>query len=141
MRRKEADELQGKGEAYPEDLRYSDEHEWVRWADGEAVVGITHHAQEQLGDVVYVELPAVGAEVEQFQPFGVVESVKAASDLYAPLSGRVSAVNAALAEHPELVNEDPYGEGWMIRLQPRDRAELDRLLTPAAYRALVEGAE
>ena len=141
MSGKETEELQGKTEAYPEDLRYTEEHEWVRWVDGEAVVGITLYAQEQLGDVVYVELPALGEEVQQFQPFGVVESVKAASDLYSPLSGRVSAVNEALAEHPELVNEDPYGEGWMIRLEPTDRAELDRLLRADAYRGWVEGTE
>ncbi|MFQ5944877.1 MAG: glycine cleavage system protein GcvH [Anaerolineae bacterium] len=126
---------------YPEDLRYTEEHEWARWQDGEALVGITHYAQDQLGDVVYVELPAPGDAVQQSEPFGVVESVKAASDLYSPLSGRVSALNEALAERPELVNEDPYGEGWMIRLEPSDAAELEGLLSAAAYRAWVEGTE
>ncbi len=128
-------------ETYPEDLRYSEEHEWVRWEDDEAVVGITHYAQDQLGDVVYVELPAPGDAARQSEPFGVVESVKAASDLHSPMSGRISAVNDALVEHPELVNEDPYGEGWMIRLEPTDRAELDGLLSAAAYRSLVEETE
>lgn len=117
----------------PKDLRYSREHEWVKVEDGEAVVGITDHAQEQLGDVVYVELPGVGQQVQQFKTLGVIESVKAASDLYAPLSGEVVAVNTELTKAPEKVNEDPYGSGWMIRVRMKDPAELNNLLDAAEY--------
>lgn len=118
----------------PPDLRYTAEHEWVRdAADGHVTIGITDFAQEQLGDVVYVELPKVGASLTAMQPFGVVESVKAASDLYSPLTGTVVAINPALADTPELVNTDPYGEGWMITLAPSAAAELDGLMTPGAY--------
>jgi len=120
----------------PPDLRYTAEHEWVRDAnDGHVQIGITDFAQEQLGDVVYVELPKVGASLSAMQPFGVVESVKAASDLYSPLTGTVIAINPALADTPELVNTDPYGEGWMITLAPSAPAELDGLMTPADYGA------
>jgi len=122
----------------PEELRYTREHEWIRVAGGRGTVGITHHAQEQLGDVVYVELPAVGSEVKAGQPFGVVESVKSVSDLYAPVSGRVVAVNERLRDAPELVNQDPYGGGWMIEVELADPAELDRLLSAGDYRRLVE---
>lgn len=117
----------------PKDLRYSKEHEWVKVDGAEATVGITDHAQEELGDVVYVELPQVGQQVEQFKPFGVVESVKAASDLYAPVSGEVVAVNGELAKSPEKVNQDPYGEGWMIRVRLKDPAQLDNLLSADEY--------
>lgn len=126
-------------ESFPADLRYTREHEWIRVAGGEGVVGITAHAQEQLGDVVFVELPAVGAELVQGKPFGVVESVKSVSDLYAPVSGRVVRINERLADAPELVNRDPYGEGWMIAVALADASELDRLLTAEEYRAFVEG--
>lgn len=123
----------------PDDLRYTDQHEWVR-DDGEViVVGITAHAQEQLGDVVYVDLPALDAEVEQGQPFGEVESTKSVSDLYAPVSGVVVARNQQLDEQPELVNADPYGAGWLVSLSPTDRGQLDGLLDAAGYRALLEG--
>src|SRR4051794_10238856 len=101
----------------PEDLRYSREHEWVRLEGDEAVIGITHFAQEQLGDVVYVELPAAGAGLRQHASLGVVESVKAASDVYAPISGEVIERNAKTIESPELVNKDPYGEGWLVRVR------------------------
>lgn len=122
----------------PPDLRYTAEHEWVRDApDGHVRIGITHFAQEQLGDVVYVELPKVGASLSAMQPFGVVESVKAASDLFSPLTGTVVAVNPALADTPELVNTDPYGEGWMIDLAPSAASDVEALLTPAAYADLV----
>jgi glycine cleavage system H protein len=122
----------------PSDLRYTAEHEWVKAdADGNVHIGITAFAQEQLGDVVYVELPKVGASLTAMQPFGVVESVKAASDLYSPLTGSVVAVNAALADAPELVNSDPYGQGWMIVLAPSKPAELDGLLAADAYGAHV----
>ena len=117
----------------PADLRYSKEHEWVRLEGDTATIGITHFAQEQLGDVVFVELPKVGVKVTQRQSFGVVESVKAVSDLFAPLSGEVVEVNGALPDAPELVNQDPYGRGWMIVLAPSNRSEWDPLLTAEQY--------
>ncbi|MBW3662949.1 MAG: glycine cleavage system protein GcvH [Actinobacteria bacterium] len=121
--------------SYPEDLRYTAEHEWVR-RDGDTVlVGITWYAQDQLGDVVYVDLPASGARVEAGQPFGEVESTKSVSDLFAPISGTISERNEALEERPELVNSDPYGEGWMIRIEPDDAGAVDELLSADAYRA------
>lgn len=121
----------------PEDLRYTEDHEWVRPEDGGLRVGITHFAQEQLGDVVYVELPKVGATLRARQPFGVVESVKAASDLYAPVAGTVVAVNEALADRPDLVNADPFGEGWMLVLDA-DPASVDGLLDADGYRRLTD---
>ncbi|MER3404751.1 MAG: glycine cleavage system protein H [Chloroflexota bacterium] len=125
--------------AVPEGLRYTKEHEWVRVEGDLAVVGITDYAQRELGDVVFVELPQVGTQVRQMQPFGVVESVKAVSDLYAPVSGEVRERNARLASEPELVNRDPYGEGWMIKVAMRDPAELDRLLTAQQYQEYLDG--
>jgi glycine cleavage system H protein len=119
----------------PKELRYSKEHEWVKVEGGEAVIGISDHAQEELGDVVYVELPPVGQQLEQFKTFGVVESVKAASDLYSPVSGEVVAVNGVLTKSPEKVNEDPYGSGWMIRVRLKDSAELNKLMDATAYEA------
>ena len=124
----------------PPELRYTKEHEWLRLNGDEATIGITAYAAEQLGDVVFVELPEVGRSLEQFATFGVVESVKAVSDLYAPISGEVVAVNAALLEHPELVNDDPYGKGWLIRVRPRNAAEADGLLDAAAYEQLIAEA-
>jgi glycine cleavage system H protein len=121
----------------PADLRYTRDHEWVRLDGEEAVVGITEYAAEQLGDIVFVELPAAGTTLEASRPFGVVESVKAVSDLFAPLAGEVVATNDALAGGPELVNSDPYGEGWMIRLRLTDAADLDDLLDADGYDALV----
>lgn len=123
----------------PEELRYTAEHEWLREeGDGTVTVGITDHAQAELGDVVYVELPAVGDEVEQGASFGVIESVKAASDLFAPVSGAVTAVNGALEAAPQQVNEDPYGAGWLLKLNPGRLAEEGgALLTAAAYRRLL----
>jgi glycine cleavage system H protein len=119
----------------PEELRYASSHEWARLLDdGSVLVGITDHAQEALGDVVYVELPEVGAAFEAGDEAGVVESVKAASDVYAPVSGRVVEVNASLEDAPDKVNTSPYGDGWFYRLTPREPAELDRLLSAAAYR-------
>ena len=117
----------------PPDLKYTSEHEWVRIDNGEAVVGITEFAQDQLGDVVYVELPPVGTRVEQNKQFGVVESVKTASDLYSPLSGEVVAINETLADEPQVVNDEPYGDGWMIRVRPDNVAELDSLLSAEQY--------
>jgi len=121
----------------PADLRYTNDHEWVRLEGDDAVVGITAYAAEQLGDIVFVELPAVGRSVEQAKAFGVVESVKAVSDLYAPVSGEVMAVNEELTSRPELVNGDPFGDGWMVRLRIADVAEVDGLLDAAAYDALI----
>jgi len=121
----------------PQELRYTREHEWARQEGGRVRVGITAYAQEQLGDVVFVELPKVGARVTQNKGFGVVESVKAVSDLFAPLSGEVVEVNAALPKSPELVNQDPYGKGWMIVVAPSDEKEWDALLTAEQYATLV----
>lgn len=123
---------------FPKELRYSNEHEWVAVEDDVATVGITDYAQEQLGDVVYVELPAVGDEVIKDEAFGVVESVKAVSDVYAPVSGKVIEVNTDLPESPEVINEDPYGDGWMIKVKLSDITELDDLMTAEQYRAYVE---
>ena len=123
---------------FPEELRYSNEHEWVAVEDDVAMVGITDYAQEQLGDVVYVELPAVGDEVIKDEAFGVVESVKAVSDIYAPVSGRVVGVNTDLPESPEVINEDPYGDGWMIKVKMSDMTELDDLMTAEQYKEYVK---
>ena len=123
----------------PKQLQYTSEHEWVRReADGTVVIGITDHAQLQLGELVYVEMPDVGRSLKPRDAMAVVESTKAASDVYAPLAGAVLAVNAALAAEPELVNTDPYGAGWLVRLQPADAASLTALLDPAAYLALLD---
>lgn len=126
------------GTGVPEDRRYTEEHEWALPQDGMVVVGITDFAQHELGDVVYVELPKVAARVTRGKEFGVVESVKSASDLFSPVTGEVVAVNAELAERPELVNESPYDQGWMIRVRPDDVAELESLLDAAAYRQLTQ---
>ena len=120
---------------YPEDLRYTAEHEWVRAEDGGVVrVGITSFAQDALGDVVYVSLPTVGATVDSGDACGEIESTKSVSDIYAPLAGEVTAVNEALDSSPELVNTDPYGEGWMYEMRLQDAAAVDGLLDQAAYR-------
>ena len=125
--------------ASPADCKYTREHEWVRLEGDVAVVGITDYAQTELGDVVFVELPAGGTTVSQGESFGVVESVKAASDLYAPVSGEVLEANPALQDAPELVNQQPYGGGWMLKVRPSDRRELDNLLDAAAYDEYVKG--
>jgi glycine cleavage system H protein len=117
----------------PEDLSYTKDHEWVRVKGSEATVGITAHAQNQLGDVVYVELPKVGDKFEAAEPFGSVESVKAVSEIYMPVSGTVTGVNESLNDSPELVNEDPYGDGWMIRISIDNPAQVDALLTSIEY--------
>jgi glycine cleavage system H protein len=122
----------------PDNLKYTKEHEWVRLeADGNVTVGITDHAQEQLGDLVFVELPQAGAKLTGGKDCAVVESVKAASDVYAPVGGEVVAANNKLADAPETINQDPYGEGWMFRVKP-DAAKLDQLLDASAYKALLE---
>ena len=124
----------------PPHLKYSQEHEWIRIEDTEAEVGITAFAAEQLGDVVFVELPEIGKTVTAGQPFGVVESVKSVSDLFAPITGTVSAVNTELETAPEQVNDAPYGNGWMIRIKPDDPNTLDTLLSAAEYQALIAQA-
>jgi glycine cleavage system H protein len=121
----------------PADLKYTREHEWAKQDGNRIRVGITHFAQEQLGDVVFVELPKVGARVRSHQTFGVVESVKAVSDLFAPISGEVVETNAELAKKPETVNQDPYGQGWMIAVTPADAKELDQLLSAAQYEQFI----
>jgi glycine cleavage system H protein len=121
----------------PLDLRYTKDHEWVRVEGDDATVGITEYAAGQLGDIVFVELPDAGRKLEQFATFGVVESVKAVSDLFAPVSGEVGAANDALTASPELVNTDPYGAGWMIRLRIERPDEVDELLDATAYDALI----
>jgi glycine cleavage system H protein len=123
--------------AVPGDLRYTKDHEWVRLDGDEATVGITAYAAEQLGDIVFVELPEGGRSLSQFAAFGVVESVKAVSDLFAPLSGEVTTTNDALGGSPELVNSDPYGDGWMIRVRLSEPGEVDELLDAPAYDALI----
>lgn len=125
----------------PQELRYSEEHEWARLEDGQVRVGITDYAQHQLGDVVYVELPKAGDSFDTMDAFGVIESVKAASDLFAPLAGTVVEVNSDLEDAPELVNDDPYGAGWMIVVEPDDESELDKLLSPDEYQAMIEEEE
>jgi len=121
----------------PGDLRYTKDHEWVRVEGDEAVVGITQYAADQLGDIVFVELPDLGRSLTQHSTFGVVESVKAVSDLFAPVGGEVAAANGDLALTPEVVNSDPYGSGWMIRVTLADPAQVDGLLDAAAYEQLV----
>ena len=121
----------------PSDLRYTRDHEWVRVDGGEATVGITQYAADQLGDIVFVELPDAGRDLEVAKAFGVVESVKAVSDLFAPLTGEVTGTNDALAGEPELVNSDPYGAGWMIKMSVADKAQLDDLLDGEGYDDLI----
>jgi glycine cleavage system H protein len=121
----------------PTDLRYPRDHDWIRIDGDEATVGITQYAADQLGDIVFVELPDAGRDLEEAKPFGVVESVKAVSDLFAPVSGEVTAINEALTADPELVNSDPYGAGWMVKLRVADPAELEDLLDGDAYDELV----
>jgi glycine cleavage system H protein len=122
----------------PKDLKYTKSHEWVKPnADGSVTVGITHHAQDLMGDMVFVDLPTAGTKVTSGKECGVVESVKAASDVYAPVSGEIVEANSLLSDSPETVNKDPYGSGWMFRLKPANKAEVDALLDAKAYEALV----
>mgnify|MGYP000716395476 CR=1 FL=1 len=123
----------------PDDLRYSSDHEWIRLEDGKARIGITDYAQDALGDVVFVDLPEVGAVVTAGESVSEVESTKSVSDIYAPLAGTISEVNGDLADNPERLNEDPYGEGWIFVVTVDDAAALDGLMDAAAYRALIEG--
>ncbi len=124
----------------PEGLKYTREHEWVKVEEDRGRVGITHYAQDQLGDVVFVELPKIGRQLRQMESFGVVESVKAVSDLYCPVGGEVVEVNSELERKPELVNADPYGAGWMIMVKITQRKDLDNLLSPADYQAYLQQA-
>ena len=122
----------------PKDLRYSKEHEWVRLEDNKVRIGITEFAQSELGDIVFVELPQVGDVIQLNEPFGSVESVKTVSELYAPVSGKVVAINSDLEESPELVNESPYEKAWMIVVEPSTLEEVDALLTPEQYNELID---
>ncbi len=123
---------------FPAELRYSQHDEWARVEGDEVITGITDYAQDQLSDIVYVELPEIGDRLDRGEPYGVVESVKAASDVYMPASGEIVAVNSDLEDAPEIVNEDPYGRGWFVRIRPSDLADLDDLLDSEAYKAHVE---
>lgn len=125
-------------ESYPEDLKYHPEHDWARIEGGEATLGITWYAQDSLGELVHYEPPAEGTHVEKDRTYGEVESVKAVSDLISPLSGRVVAVNQRVVDAPETVNEDPYGDGWLIRVELTDPSEVDQLLDAEAYKKLVD---
>jgi glycine cleavage system H protein len=123
----------------PSDLRYSTDHEWARVEEERVRIGITDYAQDALGDVVFVEVPVVGTKVERGASFSEVESTKSVSEIYAPVSGTIAEVNAELADSPERLNDDPYGEGWICIIEPTDPAQLDELLDAEGYRALVEG--
>jgi len=122
-----------------DDLKYTKEHEWVKLEGEITTVGITDYAQRELGDVVFVELPEVGTQVEQMKPFGVIEAVKAVSDLFSPVTGEVTEINSKLESQSNLINSDPYGEGWIIKVKIKDPKEVDALLSPADYRKLVGG--
>jgi len=122
---------------FPEELRYTEEHEWIRIEDTTGTVGITDYAQHELTDIVFVELPRPGAKVEQGKPFGTVEAIKAVSDLYSPVDGTVAEVNGDLEAHPEWVNQDPYGKGWMVKITMSDPMQGTKLLSAKDYRALI----
>jgi glycine cleavage system H protein len=121
----------------PENLRYTEKHEWIRMEGNEAFAGITDYAQGELGDVVFVEIETLGEKISQGEAFGTIEAVKTVSDLFMPASGEVLEVNPKLNGEPELVNKDPYGEGWMIKIRVNDASELDKLLSPADYNAMI----
>jgi glycine cleavage system H protein len=129
---------EGASSMYPEELKYSKEHEWVKVNDDSAVVGITDYAQDQLGDVVYVELPEIGSQVIQFEVCGTIESVKTVSDLYSPVSGDVIQINKALDDTPELINNEPYGTGWILEIKMKDPSELEQLLSSSAYEEFIQ---
>lgn len=123
---------------FPENLKYTKEHEWIRIEDDSiGVVGITDYAQSELGDIVYVDLPAIGKTVKQLESFGTIEAVKAVSDLFSPVSGEIIEVNEKLKDSPDLINKDPYGEGWIIKIKIKDLGELDNLLSAEDYRKLI----
>ena len=123
---------------YPTNIKYTSEHEWIRIEGDEAYVGITDYAQDQLGDIVFIDIPSVGETLEQGEVFGTIEVVKTVSDLFLPVAGEVLEQNEALADNPELVNHDPYGEGWLIKIKPNDVADVEGLLDAAAYQAGLE---
>ena len=123
---------------YPDDLKYTKEHEWARIDGSTVVVGITHFAQDALGDIVYVDLPAPGTDVSSMQPFGEVESTKSVSDVYSPVTGTIVERNATLEDQPELVNQDPYNAGWMVKIELSDPAELEHLMTSSQYQRFLE---
>ncbi|KAA3612625.1 MAG: glycine cleavage system protein GcvH [Calditrichaeota bacterium] len=123
----------------PGNLKYTDDHEWVLVENGIATIGITDYAQSELGDIVFVELPEEGSETAQSEPFGTIEAVKAVSDLLAPVSGEVLEINVALDDEPEVINSDPYGGGWMIKVKMSDESEVDTLLTAEAYSEMIDG--
>lgn len=122
----------------PKDMLYSEEHEWVKKEDGKVRIGITDFAQSELGDIVFVELPEVGEELDADEPFGSVESVKTVSELYAPLSGKVVEINEELEDSPEFVNESPYDKAWMVVVEPKDSSDLDKLMTPEQYEEMID---
>ena len=126
---------------YPDDFNYSKDHEWAQIKNDTATIGITEFAQKQLGDVVYVELPAVGTQLEFHQSIGVVESVKAVSDIYSPLSGEVVAVNEELNDSPELINQDPHNNGWIIKIKVKEETETEKLMSATEYEKFLEGIE
>lgn len=123
---------------FPEDLRYTKEHEWARLKGDVVTIGITEYAQDSLGEIVFVELPEEGAEVNQGESIGSLESVKAVSDLFSPISGTVSEINDSLSDSPEMINEDPYGDAWMVRIKISNKSELDGLMDAASYKKFVE---
>ena len=126
---------------YPNEFRYTKDHEWIKLEGDEAVIGITDFAQNQLGDIIYVELPAVGKELAAHQSIGAVESVKSVSDVYAPVAGLITKVNEALATTADLLNKDPHGQGWIIRIKVKDKKDLDSLFTAGDYEKFLEGLE
>ncbi len=131
----------GKEITYPTDRKYTSSHEWVKMEGNQAIVGISDYAQDALGDIVFVELPVVGMKLEKGQSFGVVESVKAASDVFAPISGEVASINEKLTESPDTVNKDAFSEGWMLKVTPSNPAELDSLMDAATYKSKIEAGE
>jgi len=133
---KELDEL-----VIADDVRYTKDHEWGRLEGDVVTCGLSDYAQDQLGDIVYVELPELGQELEQGSEFGTVESVKAVAELYSPVSGEVTEINSELEDSPQLVNQDPYGQGWLIKIKPRDIKELDKLMDAAQYKEMLKGLE
>ncbi|MFQ5868939.1 MAG: glycine cleavage system protein GcvH [Candidatus Zixiibacteriota bacterium] len=125
----------------PEEFRYTKEHEWLKAEEGLATIGITDYAQSELGDIVFVELPQVGDTVSQGEPFGTIEAVKTVADLFSPVSGEVSELNPKIEEDPAVMNKDPYGEGWMMKIKMSEASQADSLLSPTDYRALIEKTE
>jgi glycine cleavage system H protein len=123
----------------PSDLKYSEEHEWIKKEDGVVLIGITDYAQSELGDIIYVELPQIGKTLAPMETFGTIEAVKTVSDLYCPVGGKVAEVNMELEKQPELINSDPYGKGWMVRMAVTDSGDLDKLMDAAEYEKMIEG--